>query len=203
MQEEGRRHHHTGVDVDPKLPLPVGCQRSLTTIWPCWVHLRLAGASELPAQVTLALTARTSGQRRARPTPLSRSRWPARAGAAGLEESAADGRERSPPGTSPDPCSWRTRISDTPAPPQEDRQDRTRPGPTTHDETMAATRWPRPYPARAAGTSRGPACLPRGWESTVACQSISELFDRSPALRQGSPGVTRLRGAGLTFHGQG
>jgi hypothetical protein len=33
--------------------------------------------------------------------------------------------------------------------------------------------------------------------------SIGELFDRSPALRQGSPGVTRLRGAGLTLHRQG
>ena len=31
--------------------------------------------------------------------------------------------------------------------------------------------------------------------------SIGELFDRSPALR-GSPGVTRLRGAGLMFAGR-
>src|ERR1035437_5962283 len=30
-----------------------------------------------------------------------------------------------------------------------------------------------------------------------------ELSDSSPALRQGSPGVTRLRGPGLTLHGQG
>src|ERR1035437_8019038 len=33
--------------------------------------------------------------------------------------------------------------------------------------------------------------------------SIGELSDRSPALRLDSPGVTRLRGPGLTLHGQG
>jgi glutathione peroxidase-family protein len=33
--------------------------------------------------------------------------------------------------------------------------------------------------------------------------SIGELSDRSPALLLDSPGVTRLRGAGLTLHRQG
>jgi hypothetical protein len=33
--------------------------------------------------------------------------------------------------------------------------------------------------------------------------SISELSDRSPALRLDSPGVIRLRGPGLTLHRQG
>src|SRR5664280_237558 len=33
--------------------------------------------------------------------------------------------------------------------------------------------------------------------------SIGELSDCSPALRLDSPGATRLRGPGLTLHGQG
>jgi len=133
-------------------------------------HLALLGPPAarwrlgVAAQVTPALTARRSGARRARPKPLSRSRQPARAGAAGLGESAAGRARKVATGNIARPVLLEN-TDIRPAGAGTRRSSRSNPpGTTTHAQTMAATR-AAPVPTRAAGTSGGHPGLPRGWQS--------------------------------------